>query len=147
MPSSSAAAAPAPPKSSKLGLVIGCVLCLLIGLFLGHAITYHWMENHHRAEQAFSTTYQAVLLNNGAVYYGKLTGYGTKSPMLTDAYYIFSKTDPTTKQVNNLLVKRGKEPHAPDRMYLNPTSIVMVEPVGEQSKVSQLIREANQSGN
>lgn len=146
MPSSSAAAAAAPPKSSKLGLVIGCIVCLLVGLFLGHAITYHWMERHHQG-QAFSTTYQAVVLTNGAVYYGKLTGYGTRNPMLTEAYYVMSKTDPNTKQVSNLLVKRGKELHAPDRMYLNPTSIVMVEPVGDQSKVAELIREANQSGN
>lgn len=147
MPSSSAAASSAPPKSSKLGLVVGCVVCLVIGLFLGHAITYHWMEHHHHAGQEFSTTYQAVLLNNGAVYYGKLTGYGTRNPTLTEAYYILSKTDPNTKQVSNLLVKRGKELHSPDRMYLNPTSIVMVEPVGDQSKVAQLIREAPQSGN
>ena len=147
MPSPSAAAAPAPPKSSRSGLVIGCVVCLLVGLLIGHMITYHWMENHHRSEQAFSTTYQAVLLTNGAVYYGKLTGYGTRNPVLTEAYYVLSKTDPNTKQVSNLLVKRGKELHAPDRMYLNPTSIVMVEPVGDQSKVAQLIREANQSGN
>jgi small nuclear ribonucleoprotein (snRNP)-like protein len=143
MPSSSAAAAPAPPKSSRLGLVIGCIVCLLLGLFLGHAITYHWMEHHHRAETAFSTAYQAVVLNNGAVYYGKLTGYGTRNPIMTDVFYIVSKTDPTTKQVSNMLVKRGKELHAPDRMYLNPTSIVMVEPVGDQSKVAQLISEAS----
>lgn len=144
MPSPTAAAAPAPPNSSKLGLVIGCVVCLLIGMFLGHAITYHLMEHHHHGAETFSTTYQAVVLNNGAVYYGKLTGYGTRNPVMTDVFYVVTKTDPNTKQVSNLLVKRGKELHAPDRMYLNPTSIVMVEPVGEQSKVAQLISEAGQ---
>lgn len=147
MPSPSAAAAPAPPKSSKLALVIGCALCLLIGLFLGHAITYHWMEHHHRGGQTFTTTYQAVALNNGAVFYGKLSGYGTRNPVMTDVFYIVSKTDPNSKQVSNVLVKRGKEIHSPDRMYLNPQSIVMVEPVGDQSKVAQLISQANQSGN
>ena len=145
MPSSSAAAAAAPPKSSRLGLVIGCIVCLLVGMFLGHAITYHWMEvHHHGAAPAFSTKYQAVALNNGAVFYGQLSVYGTKNPVMTDVFYIVSKTDPTTKQVSNILVKRGKEIHAPDRMYLNPQSIVMVEPVGEQSKVAQLISEAGQ---
>ncbi len=43
------------------------------------------------------------------------------TPMLTDVYYIVTKTDPTTKQVTNVLVKRGKELHGPDRMYLNPS--------------------------
>ena len=109
MPSSSAAAAAAPPKSSRLGLVIGCIVCLLVGMFLGHAITYHWMEvHHHGAAPAFSTKYQAVALNNGAVFYGQLSGYGTKNPVMTDVFYIVSKTDPTTKQVSNILVKRGK---------------------------------------
>jgi small nuclear ribonucleoprotein (snRNP)-like protein len=93
---------------------------------------------------AFSTPYQAVLLSNNSVYFGKLSGYGTANPVLTDVYYIVSKQDPTTKQVQNVLVKRGKELHGPDRMYLNANSIVFVEPVGTDSKVAQLITEANQ---
>jgi small nuclear ribonucleoprotein (snRNP)-like protein len=91
----------------------------------------------------FPTTYQAVLLGNNSVYYGKLTGYGTPNPVLTDVYYILSQTDPQTKQVKNVLVKRGKELHGPDRMYLNPGQIIFVEPVGSDSKVAQLINEAN----
>lgn len=93
---------------------------------------------------AFSTPYQAVLLSNNSVYFGKLSGYGTSNPVLTDVFYILSKTDPTTKQVQNVLVKRGKELHGPDRMYLNANSIIFVEPVGTDSKVAQLISEANQ---
>ncbi len=93
---------------------------------------------------SFSTPYQAVLLSNNSVYFGKLTGYGTSNPVLTDVYYILTKTDPTTKQVQNVLVKRGKELHGPDRMYINASSIVFVEPVGTDSKVAQLIAEANQ---
>jgi hypothetical protein len=92
----------------------------------------------------FSTPYQAVLLSNNSVYFGKLAGYGTSSPVLTDVYYIVTKSDPTTKQVQNMLVKRGKELHGPDRMYLNANSIVFIEPVGTDSKVAQLIQEANQ---
>jgi hypothetical protein len=45
--------------------------------------------------------------------------------------------------VTNVLVKRGKELHGPDRMYLNSNQIVFVEPVGQDSKVAQLINEAN----
>jgi hypothetical protein len=100
------------------------------------------VERHHHG-QTFPTAYQAVLLINGAVYYGKLEGYGTRNATLTDVFYIVSKTDPTTKQVQNVLVKRGKELHEPDRMYLNSSQIVFVEPVGQNSKVAQLINEAN----
>ena len=93
---------------------------------------------------SFTTPYQAVLLSNNSVYFGKLAGFGTPSPVLTDVFYIVSQTNPETKQVNNMLVKRGKELHGPDRMYLNANSIVFVEPVGADSKVAQLIAEANQ---
>ena len=114
----------------------------MIGFLAGHIVTYHW--THHDLGRAFQTPYQAVLLTNGAVYYGKLSGYGTRNPMLTDVFYVVSKTDPETKQVTNMLVKRGKELHGPDRMYLNANQIVMVEPVGPDSKVAQLISQANQ---
>ena len=91
----------------------------------------------------FTTPYQAVLLSNNSVYFGKLAGFGTASPVLTDVFYIVSQTNPETKQVTNVLVKRGKELHGPDRMYLTANSIVFVEPVGADSKVAQLIDEAN----
>jgi len=87
----------------------------------------------------FDTPYQAVLLTNGSVYFGKLEGYGTKSPVLRDVYYVQSGTDPETKQTKSVLIHRGKELHAPDRMYLNPTHIILVEPVGTNSKVAELI--------
>ncbi len=91
----------------------------------------------------FSTPYQAVLLTSGAAYFGKLEGYGTPQPVLTEVYYIVTQTNPDTKQQSNILVKRGKELHEPDRMYLNPNQILCVEPVGEKSKVAQLIAQAH----
>src|SRR5664279_3873878 len=44
----------------------------------------------------FTTPYQAVLLSNNSVYYGKLAGFGTPSPVLTDIFYIVTQTDPNT---------------------------------------------------
>jgi len=90
----------------------------------------------------FTTPYQAVLLTNGSVYFGRLEGYGSISPILTDVYYVVSQTNPETKQVSSSLIKRGKELHEPDRMYLNPNQIVFVESVGTTSKVAQLIAQA-----
>jgi hypothetical protein len=97
---------------------------------------------HQDEEVKFLTPYQAVLLTNGAVYFGQLQGYGTPHPVLTNVFYIISQTNPETKQANNVLIKRGKELHEPDRMYLNPSLIVFVEPVGAASKVAQLIAQA-----
>ena len=91
---------------------------------------------------AFTTPYQAVLLTNGSAYFGKLDGYGTSRPVLSEVYYIVTQNNPETKQSSNVLVKRGKELHEPDRMYLNPNQILCVEPVGTNSKVAQLIAQA-----
>jgi hypothetical protein len=91
----------------------------------------------------FTTPYQAVLLTNGTAYFGKLEGYGTPRPVLTDVYYIVTQNNPETKQSSNVLVRRGKELHEPDRMYLNANHILCVEPVGTSSKVAQLIAQAH----
>jgi hypothetical protein len=88
--------------------------------------------------------YYAVLLTNGSVYFGKLEGMGSPSPVLMDVFYVQpGPVDPTTKQpAGMVLVHRGKELHGPDRMILNDRSIVFVEPVGPDSRVAQLIKEA-----
>jgi hypothetical protein len=90
----------------------------------------------------FATPYQAVLLSNGSVYFGKLEGFGSAHPVLSEVYYIVSQTNPDTKQISNILVKRGKELHQPDRMYLNASQILFVEPVGSNSKVADLIQQS-----
>jgi hypothetical protein len=86
--------------------------------------------------------YYAVLLSNGAVYFGKLEGLGSAYPVLHDVYYVQTTTNPETKAVSSILVKRGKEWHGPDRMILNEKAVIFVEPVGGDSKVSQLIAES-----
>ena len=88
--------------------------------------------------------YYAVLLINGAVYYGKLEGFGSPSPVLRDVFYVQpGPVDPQTKQPKGMvLVHRGHELHGPDRMILSDRSILFVEPVGVDSRVAQLIREA-----
>jgi len=80
--------------------------------------------------------------SSGQVYFGKLEGLGTAFPVLREVFYVQSRQDPQTKAVSNILVKRGKEWHAPDRMILNSNMIVLVEPVNPSSRVAQLIAEA-----
>ncbi len=98
-----------------------------------------WMVSHPSAV-SFDQTYQAVLLSNGQVYFGRLEGYGTENPVLREVYYIQSGVN-DQKQPTNILTKRGKELHSPDRMYLNPRQIIMIEPVGPTSRVYELIRD------
>jgi hypothetical protein len=112
----------------------------LLGLVVGGAAVYAWTSSH-RSITTFDTPYQAVLLDTGQVYYGKITKLGTDLPELRDVFYIQSQTNPETKAVTNILVRRGKEFHSPDHMVINSRHIVVVEPVGEKSKVAELIAE------
>ena len=86
--------------------------------------------------------YYAVVLTNGTVYFGKLEGLGSAFPVLHDVYYVQSAQNPETKEVKNVLVKRGKEWHGPDRMIINEKALVMVEPVGVDSTVAKLIADS-----
>jgi uncharacterized protein YpmB len=117
--------------------VIWIVAGLLVIVLAGHHLVKSWRKSVH-----FSTPYQAVLLTNGSVYFGHLQDFDTAHPVLTEVFYVVSQTNSDTKQVTNSLVKRGKELHEPDRMYLNPSQIVFVETVGTNSKVAQLIAQA-----
>jgi hypothetical protein len=115
--------------------VAGLLVIVTAGMVLVRQIRSH-------DEVKFPTPYQAILLPNGSVYFGKLEGYGGPHPVLTEVYYIVSQTSPETKQVSNVLVKRGKELHHPDRMYLTPNQILFVETVGPDSKVADLIQQS-----
>ena len=124
-------------ESRGIGLVQ--VVWILAGLLVAAVAGFHIFHSVRTSSVKFSTPYQAVLLTNGSVYFGHLQDYGTSHPVLTDVFYVVSQTNPETKQVSNVLVKRGKELHEPDRMYINPNQIVFVETVGTNSTVAQHI--------
>ena len=48
---------------------------------------------------------------------------------------------PDTRAVANLLVKRGAEPHQPDRMLISRSQVLLVEPVKADSQIAKLIAE------
>ena len=128
----------------RQGVGVVQAVWVLAGLLVIAAAGFHLAhELRHRTTMSFSTPYQAVLLTNGSAYFGQLEGYGGPHPVLRDVYYIVSQTNPQTKEVTPVLVKRGKELHEPDRMYLNPSQILFVETVGTGSKVAQLIEQAH----
>src|SRR4051812_28346929 len=125
----------APAKPSQfVGIMLAAILFAIVGIGLMHYVVYpRWTA------PKFNTPYQAVLMTNGAVYFGKIDKLWTPYPILSDVYYLQSITNNETKQTNNVLVKRGKEWHSPDHMVLNARDIVLIEPVGTDSKVAQLI--------
>ncbi len=118
-------------------------LWLIVGFVVGIGVTGAARHFGHRPRVQFDSQYQAVLLDNGQVYFGKLEAADSPFPVLRDVYYIQSKVDPQTKAVNNVLVRRGKEWHSPDRMVLNSRHVILIEPVGADSQVAKLIAESD----
>jgi hypothetical protein len=98
---------------------------------------------HARRLPELSTAYHAVALTNGQVFFGRIDELGADYTVLRDVFYIQSRQNPGSSQVSNVLIKRGGEWHAPDRMILNRQQIVLIEPVKEDSQVARLIEEQN----
>lgn len=88
------------------------------------------------------TEYQAVLLTSGEAFYGRLAGLGSPFPVLTDVYYVQQRPRSGEQPGEFVLVKRGKEWHRPDRMFINARHILFIEPVHPESSVAQTIRDA-----
>jgi hypothetical protein len=111
------------------------------GFFFAILVTTLGCEHKRPKGPEITTPYAAVLLDNNQVYFGKLANAGTPYPELTDVYYIQSQVNQDSKAVNSILIRRGNEVHGPDRMFLNAHHIILIEPVGPNSKVAQLIAE------
>ncbi len=94
----------------------------------------------------FSTEYQAVLLDNGQVYFGKVSDTSSSFIQVSDVYYVQRLMEPDKKEAKNVLIKRGSELHGPEFMRINARHVVLIEPVSPDSRVAQLIREAKTPG-
>jgi hypothetical protein len=90
---------------------------------------------------SFKSEYQAVFMDNGQVYFGRLEKGGSPHPLLKEVYYIGRQASQDGKEVQNILLKRGNEWHGPDSMYLTSSHVVMIEPVSPTSRVAELIKE------
>jgi len=112
-------------------------VALIVAFALGLAGGIGWKSRGPTVR--FDTSYQAVLLDNGQAYFGKLTEAGSEHPILSEVYYIQQQSDPETKQVRSILVRRGSEWHAPDHMMIEARHIIFIEPVSPTSKLADLI--------
>ncbi len=86
--------------------------------------------------------YQAIFLDSGQVYFGKLkTGKGDFYS-LTDVFYLQSGAVGLDQTSNLSLVKLGNEAHGPeDKMRINKEHILFIEDMKADSKVVTAIQE------
>lgn len=120
--------------------LLNAAIALLLVTAVIAVVLHFWWEPRSQTP-AFEEPYQAVLLSNGSVYFGKLDRLWTRFPVMSDVYYVQSVSNTNTQQKTNVLVKRGSELHSPDKMVLNADNIVLIEPVSPDSRIAELIAE------
>ncbi|OGL63516.1 hypothetical protein A3C09_00640 [Candidatus Uhrbacteria bacterium RIFCSPHIGHO2_02_FULL_47_44] len=121
------------------------VLALVVGLLLGGVGGYKYAQKSaerlgSEAGVTQSSTYQAVFLTNGSLYFGKLSGEGTDHPVLREVYYL-QAGQPQTKNAQTKLIKLGGEVQGPkDEMRLNPQQIMYVQDLKDDGDVVKAIK-------
>ena len=99
-----------------------------------------------------STSYYAVFLTNGQVYFGHIKSIDPATIVLVDVFYLqantniqSSNTNTHKANANNVqvsLIKLGNEIHGPtDMMMINRTSILFWEELKNDGKVVQAIKQ------
>lgn len=82
------------------------------------------------------STYQAVFLTGGQVYFGKLVPRG-EVYLMSDVYYL---STPTEAQPAGQLIKRGNEVHGPrEPMVILASQVLLIENQRPDSEVMQAI--------
>jgi hypothetical protein len=122
--------------------LLGVALLAVIVVLLAIQVVQNARRSDSVPIPSFSTPYQAVLLSSGLAYFGKVESRGPRFLVLTDVYYVQTRMAPGAKgqqTQSNVLVKRGSEWHAPDRMAINIDAIIFMEPVGADSQLAHLI--------
>lgn len=115
---------------------------LLVVLALGGWYYLYGGSGGETDEVAISSgDYQAVFLDNGQVYFGKLERSRGEFYVLTDVFYLQSGV--AVDQATNLaLTKLGSEAHGPeDQMQINKEHILFIEDMKDDSKVIQAIQQ------
>jgi hypothetical protein len=144
-PQHSIATPPTPRSHSKKSLNKKIAL---IATLLVVAAVAGWLVWQQLASQIMADRYQAVFLNNGQVYFGKLHDYYGSRPYMTDVYYFQANGQDGGSQQSGgtqLLVKLGKEIHAPeDKLILNKDAILFVENLQDSGNVVDAINKDTQ---
>ncbi len=115
----------------------------LVGLAVVALLAAVAYQNYRRFHNPLITTrHQAVVLENGNVFYGRLDHAGSDHPVLRDVFTIRRELDPQTGQPRYILVKRKDEAHGADHIIIPATAIAFIEPVLPDSTIGKLIEQA-----
>jgi hypothetical protein len=89
-----------------------------------------------------SGDYQAVFLDNGQVYFGKLKKSDDDFYELTDVFYLQTGSAGIDQASSLSLAKLGNEAHGPeDKMRINKDHVLFIEDMKSESKVVKAIQD------
>lgn len=107
-------------------------------LLVGIAVLIFLFDGNDQNKLVDKSKYQAVFLNGGQVYFGKISDINDKYIDLADIYYlqVNQTVQPGSKQSNNnfTLAKLGCELHRPqDTMVINQSQVIFWENLKDDS--------------
>jgi hypothetical protein len=102
-------------------------------------------KTHEESKYVNTSQYQAVFLNGGQVYFGKITSLNDKYLALNDIYYLrvnqTVQPNSTSNSSNDVsLVKLGCELHGPqDQMVINDDQVIFWENLKTDGQVAKAV--------
>lgn len=124
-------------------VLIGAVLLVVLA-----AVSFTRNSVAHEDGYVNTNLYQAVFLNNGQVYFGKVGALNTKYINMTDVFYLTQASTATTSTTTTAssdytLVKLGcQQIHDPnDQMLINRDQVTFWENLNNDGKVVKSIKE------
>lgn len=143
---------------SKVNRIIYVAFISLVGILLIALLAlmiFHKSDKNSEARHVDTSKYQAVFLNGGQVYFGKVSELNSKFLNLNDIYYLRVNQQVQPDQNNAAgndisLVKLGCELHGPqDAMVINREQVTFWENLKDDGQVANAIAEfvkANPNG-
>lgn len=133
----------------EIGIIaVGVLVIILIAVLLSW-YSFSYFKPGELQSSVSLEGYQAVFLDNGQVYFGKVENPEQEYVKLTDIYYIqLNKAlqgqdeEKAAAQPDISLIKLGKELHGPtDVMYIQREHILFMENLADDSKVVSAIKQ------
>ncbi len=140
-------------RTSKNSMPQGIITSLIIIVLIGAALWF--MGSRSSAEIVLNAEWQAVFLDNGQVYFGKVINVTDSTVRLEDIYYLQVINQPLQRTVEEgeqpaeqqaeqrlTLFKLGNEIHGPeDTMFINKDHVILIEDLKEEGQVVRAIRD------
>jgi len=144
-------------KSKKLNTRVTRILSIVLlfsatFLSIGLIAMLVFGSNANESKYIDKNKFQAVFLNGGQVYFGKVNDFNQKYIRLTDIYYlrVNQQVQPGSTQAANdvSLAKLGNELHGPeDSMVINRTEVQFWENLKDDGQVVKAITEYKKNPN